>query len=417
MRRTLTLLGPLVEEARAQLAADWRRHLLTLAGIVWGAAAVVFLLSVGAGFYAFIDTGFKKTGDRHTVITGEYTTSDTGGARPGRRIVLERVDLQRLQASVPAADAIGAEVVHATAAVRSPQRTRSTVVSAVTASMQAVQELRVDRGRFFDDDDEQRGRNVAVLGGSVGSILFGRADALGRWLRIEGKPFRIIGVLAHKGPQLMVDRALHDDMIFIPLKSGQRLFGQPDAIDAVYARPRRLDEIDVMHTEVHAALAPLHHLPGRDDEAIRTRSVTEFTESFRRIGVGLQILLGFIGTVALTMAGVGVANLMIAIVNDRRVEFAMRRACGARRRDLLLQVLLETVVVVLSGGAVGVLLGVGLALGIGLLPLPDAIPAPRVSASVLATTFVALSGVGLLAGITPARIACAVDPAAAMRVT
>jgi putative ABC transport system permease protein len=416
-RRTLTLLGPLLDDARLQLAADWRRHLLTLAGVVWGSAAVVFLLSVGAGFYSFIDSGFKKTGDRHTVITGEYTTSDSGGARPGRRIALARDDLDRLRAGVPSAQIIAAEVTRATAVVRSAHRTRSTVVSGATPSLRDVQELHIGRGRFLDDEDERRARPVAVIGANLAEVFFAGEDPLGRSLRIEGKPFRVVGVLAHKGSQLMVNWALHDDMVFIPLRASRRVFGQRDRLDVAYAKPRRLDDIAAMQTEVRAALAPAHHVAVADDEAIQLRSVTDFTESFRKIGAGLEILLGFIGTVALAMAGVGVANLMIAIVTDRRVELAVRRACGARRRDLLLQLIVETLVVVLAGGAIGVLLGLGMAAGIGMLPLPEAIPAPRVSTSVLLTTFAVLTGVGVLAGIVPARLASRVDPAAAMRVT
>ena len=117
------------------------------------------------------------------------------------------------------------------------------------------------------------------------------------------------------------------------------------------------------------------------------------------------------------MAGVGVANLMVAMVNRRRVELAMRRACGGRRGDLVLQLLVETLVVVLTGGVLGVAIGTGLVWLISLLPVPDMVPAPRLEPSVLATSFCVLVAVGLLSGITPARSAARVDPAAALRVT
>ncbi len=417
LRRTLSLLRSLIDDGRAQLAAEWRRHMLTLAGIVWGSAAVVFLLSIGAGFYSFLDSGFKKTGDRHTMINGEYTTSETGGARPGRKIVLTRNDVERLSAGVPSAQVVAAEVIRGTVAVRTSYRTRNTVVSAATPSLQYVQELHIGQGRFFDDDDERQGRKVAVIGSNLVPIFFGTDAPLGNRLRIEGKPFEVVGVLAHKGPQLVIDWGLHDDMVFVPLRAGRTVFHQRDEVDSIYAKPRRLDDIPAMHAELRAALAPWHYVPATDEEAVRLQSVTEFTEPFRKIGVGLQFLLGFIGTVALAMAGVGVANLMIAIVNDRRMELAVRRACGARRSAVVLQLLVETLVIVLAGGAIGVALGVALSLGIGLLPLPDVLPAPRVSASVLLTTFGVLVGVGVAAGIVPARLASQVDPGAAMRVT
>lgn len=417
MRRTLRLLRPLIEDGQAQLAAEWRRHLLTLLGIVWGSAAVVFLLSSGAGFYAFVDTGFKKTGDRHTIVVPEFTTAATGGARQGRQIDFTRRDFERLQASVPSAQFVAAQVVHGIVAIRTPSRTRSAVVSATTPDLQYIQELHVGRGRFFDADDDRASRPVAVLGANIASIFFPGTDALGGTLQIEGRPFQVIGILARKGQQLMVDWAPHDDMIFIPLRAARPIFGQGDAIDAVFVKPRRLADIPAMHAELRAALAPWHHIRPEDHDAIDLISVTQWTEPFRKIGRGLEILLGFIGTVALAMAGVGVANLMVAMVNERRMELAVRRACGARRGDLLLQLLIETLVIVCAGGVLGIALGVAISLGVGLLPLPEMIPTPRLSLSVILTTFGVLVAVGLAAGIMPARLASRVDPGAAMRVT
>jgi putative ABC transport system permease protein len=137
----------------------------------------------------------------------------------------------------------------------------------------------------------------------------------------------------------------------------------------------------------------------------------------RNVFLALQALLGFVGTVTLAMSGVSVANLMIAIVGARRRELAMRRACGARRSDLLLQLMVETLVIVGLGGAAGVALALIVAALLGVAPLPPALPAPRVSAGVLVTTFIVLTAVGLVAGVAPARIAARVDPAAALRVS
>jgi ABC-type antimicrobial peptide transport system permease subunit len=115
------------------------------------------------------------------------------------------------------------------------------------------------------------------------------------------------------------------------------------------------------------------------------------------------------------MAGVGVANLMIALVNARQRELATRRACGARRSDLTLQLLVETIVVVVAGGGAGALLGVAIALGVGWLPLPEQLPTPEVSPAVVFTTFAVLVGTGIVAGVAPARLASQVDPATALR--
>jgi putative ABC transport system permease protein len=415
--RTLRLLWPLADDGLAQLRAQAREHALTLVGIVWGAAAVVLLLSYGAGFYALMDLGFKKTGDRYVQASGQYTSLELGGARPGRRIVLDRDDLARVRAGVPSARHVAAEYQSSDVSARTPYRTRTTVVSAATPELQWIKRHQVSRGRFLDEEDERDGRAVAVLGANLPATFFADAEAIGRTIQLDGHPFEVIGVLRHKGQQFVTNLALHDDMIFIPLRRGQRIFDLGDAIGSVLLDPHRSDETDALRVELRAALWPYHHLAPEEDEAVRFMSVAEFAGPIKRIGFGLELLLGGIGTVILGMAGVGVANLMVAMVNRRRVELAMRRACGGRRRDLILQLLVETLVVVLTGGALG--LGVGTALVglISLIPMPDMVPAPRIELGVLATSFVVLVAVGLLSGIAPARTAARVDPAAALRVT
>lgn len=415
--RTAGLLGPLAEDGLQQLRAQWRQHALTLVGLVWGAAAVVLLLSFGTGFFAFLDVGFKKTGDRYTFVGGEYTSSESGGQRPGRRIEFTRDDFERLRASVPSARLVAAELQAGSSSVRTSYRTKTTAVSASTPDIRLIKQLRVARGRFYDEVDDREGRAVAVLGANLPAVFFGAEDPLGRTIQVQGRPFRVIGVLERKGFQIVVNNALHDDMLFIPLGAGQRALGVGDRVGGLIAEPARLDRVDAMHAEIHALLWPRHRIQPDDEQAIRVESITEFLRPITNIAIGLQLLLGLVGTGTLAMAGVGVANLMIAIVNGRRLELAMRRACGARRSDVTLELLVETLVVVMTGGALGIGLALALVWGVAALPLPEMVPVPRVSSSVLATTLLVLLATGLAAGVAPARTASRVDPAAALRVT
>jgi putative ABC transport system permease protein len=417
LRRFAGLLRPLVDDGLMQLHAQWRHHLLTLLGIVWGAAAVVLLLSYGAGFYEMLDLGFKKTGDRYVQIWGDYTSTELGGARPGRPIKLTREDLRRLRAGVPSARWVAAESQWGRVTARTPYRTRTAILSAATPELQWIKAHRVARGRFYDPEDERLGRPVAVLGANLPEIYFGTQDPIGQTIQIEGRPFEVIGVLKRKGNQFVTMNGPNDDMIFIPLSQGQRLYRTGDEIEGLLLHPHRLDETGQMVAELRAAIWPHHRIAAHDEQAIGTMAVQEFIVPVKRIAIGLEFLLGFIGTVILAMAGVGVANLMAAMVSQRRVELAMRRACGARRSDLTLQLVVETLVVVLVGGLLGVGIGVSLVWGVTLLPLPEEVPAPRVELSVLVTTFAVLVGVGLVSGITPARNASRIDPAAALRVT
>jgi putative ABC transport system permease protein len=410
------MLSPVVGDGVAELRDAWRSHALTLIGLVWGSAAVVLLLSFGVGFTQFLDLGVQKTGDRWTVVDGEYTTAESGGRRPGRRVELTLDDLDRIRAGVPSALRAAGEILEA-ASVETPHRTRATIVSAGSPAIRRIRNHTIRRGRYYDASDERSGRRVVVIGSELEEILFADADGLGRSLQIDGVPFEVVGVLAPKGSQLMTNMDLHDRMVFVPLGAGRRLFRDRKEVDHIYVEPRRIDESDRMKDEIRAALWPLHSLHPEESEAIDFESVPEIMRPVRNVFVALQLLLGVVGTVTLAMSGVSVANLMIAIVGGRRRELAMRRACGARRSDLLLQLMVETLVIVGLGGAVGVASALLITTLLGYAPLPPAFPAPRVSANVLFTTFVVLTAVGLIAGIAPARIGARVDPSTALRAT
>lgn len=414
-RRRSALVGPLLEAALAELRANARAQLLTLLGIVWGAAAVVLLLAYGAGFFSMLDFGFKKTGDRLSMVIGEYTSRERGGARPGRAVPLRREDLERARAGVPSARYVAAELPESNVVGRTARRTRSTVVSGATAELAALQNHRVARGRFVDDADDREGRPVVVLGDTLAREFFGDEDPIGRTLRLRGVPFRVVGLLAHKGFQFATNNAPHDEMAFIPLSRAQRLFRTGDRIGMLVLEPHREADYPSMHQELHAALAPFHRVDPDDEQAFRMFSMVEIRGPLMGIARGLEALLGAIGTIVLTMAALGLANLMVALVQRRRAELALRRACGARRGDLMLQLVAETLFVVLAGGAIGVGLGAGIALGVAVLPLPELVPLPRLSPEVIAVTFVVLTAVGLLAGIAPARAAARVEPALALR--
>jgi putative ABC transport system permease protein len=413
LRRILGQLAPLGGDAFAQLRAGWRAQALTLLGLVWGAAAVVMLLALGSGFNEFLDLGIEKTGDRFTEIAASFTSAEAGGARVGRRIQFTTEDLERLEAGLPSAAAVAGESERMVVA-ETPYRTRATVLALASPGIARIRNHHVARGRFYDADDEAQSRRVAVLGAGLVEIFFGDRDPLGRAIQIEGVPFEVVGILEEKGFQLMTNMDLHDRTLFVPLAAGRRVLGHGRRIDQFLAEPHRLDETPQLIAEARSVLWPQHHLPDAEQDGIAFYPVQDIMGPTLLLGVGLQLLLGFIGTVTLAMAAVGVGNLMIALVNERRRELAMRRACGARRSDLMLQLLVETLVVVGAGGSLGVAAGVAIVAAVGALPL-GGFPQPVLQGSVLVTTFCVLAGVGLAAGVVPARLAAKVDPSAALR--
>jgi putative ABC transport system permease protein len=406
----------LLEDAALEIREDWRRHLLTFVGLVWGSASVVLLLALGTGFMGFLDLGVEKTGARWTAVEGEYTTAENGGLRPGRPIRLEREDVQRIRAASPRVALAAGEILMATTA-ESRAKTRATIVSAAHSDLAGIRNHHVARGRYLDERDEAEARRVAVLGAALARVLFPDGRALGESVRIAGSAFRVVGILEEKGFQLMTNMDLHDNMAFVPLSAGQRVAGRGDEIDRVYLEPLRIAETEALERDVWHALGPRHRLVPGDDEALRFDRVPDMIGGIRNVFVALELLLGLVGTLTLALSGVGVANLMVALVNGRRRELAMRRACGARRSDLLLQIVAETLAIVFGGGLAGIVLAVGICFAISALPLPPAVPDPQISSGVLLTTILVLSLVGFGAALGPARIAGRVDPSAALRVS
>jgi putative ABC transport system permease protein len=409
------IVGALIGEACLRVRSEWRRDLVAVVGLVWGAAGVVFLLSVGAGLLAFLDAGFAKTGDRWSVVAGRYTAGRADSVRPGHRVVLDRLDLERVAGATPSARWVGGEVLNQWATVRSARHTRSNVVVGASPSIPRIKAMRVAHGRFFDETDEREGRRVAVLGAALVPVFFGSADPLGRFLRIEGDSYRVVGVLEKVGQQLVVTYGLHDEVVWIPLSAGQRTLGRGDELDLVYASSRRADEHDALEAELRAALARTHQLQPGDRSALFVLSIAEIAAPLRRVGRLLHALLGLVGAITLSIAAVGVANVMAARVNERRVELAVRRACGARRSDVLLQLWVETGLLVSAGAILGSLVAVGSVAGIARLPLPDLVPVPVLSWGVVATSVLVLGATALVTALGPARLAAEADPAAAMR--
>jgi putative ABC transport system permease protein len=413
--RSRRLATALLREAADRMRAEWRDDLVVVAGLAWGAAAVIFLMAVGAGLAAFLDVGFAKTGDRWTVVAGRHTAGRADSLRPGHAVVLERRDLDQLAAGTPSASWVGAEVSSRWATVRSRDRTRSNVVVGASPSIGPMKALRIGRGRFFDESDDAAERRVAVIGASLAPIFFPRADPVGATLRIEGEPFAVVGVLERVGQQLVVTSGLHDEIVWVPLRAGQRVLGRGDAVDLVYASAANVDDDVRLERELRETLGRTHRIERDDDTALFHLSIVRIAKPIRLVGRLLELLLGLIGAITLSIAAVSVANALVSRVHARRVELAVRRACGARRSDVIVQIFLETALLVTVGGGAGAALGALLVTLLASLPLPEMVPLPKLSGAVVAWSVILLVATAFLAALAPARLAGRADPAAAMR--
>jgi len=379
------------------LRANRLRSALTMLGVVIGVSAVVLLVAIGTGAKREVETQVQGLGSNLLlVVTGEFAF----GSAP----TVSRLDLSDV-------DGIGRVVGdrrRVAATVSSGETARAgthelfVTVSGMTETVPLVFDRPIARGTYLRRSDVDTRRRVAVLGASTARTLFGDRDPLGRQVTVAGVRFRVVGVLKSVGSAFGVDR---DADVHIPITAAQRLFGT-QRVDALAVKAPTVRGIDALGRRITVALSDRH-----PDEKFSAVTQTQILGAVGRILGLLTLVLAAIAAISLLVGGVGVSNIMLVSVRERTREIGLRKAVGARQRDILLQFLIEAVVLTSVGGIVGILLGTGGAVLVRTLsPLPAVIAWWSV-----ALAFGVSALVGLFFGVFPARRAGRLDPVVALR--
>jgi len=414
-----------LREALRLLRAQPLRSLLTLFGLVWGTAAVIFLLSWGAGLQTMLDTAFQRAGKNLVQTWPGRISEDFSPAVDRRWLWYTPADVAALRARVRESDLVGAEArTYAPASFRG--RAFSMEVRGVDPESQAIRDVPLASGRLVSRADVEHRRRVLVVGHRARERLLGADGRLGSWVRLDGTPFRVVGVLERVGTQLSRDGEEIDDQLWVPLSVHLALWPNPwldePMLSTIFARAKDRKRIDEAKRELRRVLAERLGVPPDDEEAVPIFSPVEMLE---RLPVdqqnGLYLLIAL---TTLLVGGIGILAMMLDSVQERRAEIGVRLALGARRRDVLLQFLWEGVAIVALGGALGVALGAGGALFLasgafrGRIPaaLRDLVPVPELSAGVVLLSVLAMGAVALAAGLVPAWRAARIDPAETLRV-
>ncbi|NLG28347.1 MAG: FtsX-like permease family protein [Chloroflexi bacterium] len=403
--------------------ANKLRSVLTTLGIVIGVSAVIFLVSVGQGVRNSVAQQFEQIGSTIMfVIPGKLEATNTNmrsnflrSANTSTLTYADALQLKEQAWSLGLRD-VAPEFV-ATGLVVLGNRNRQTSISGATADYPTVREFAVAKGRFLDENDLRSLAKVAVLGRKVYLELFPTGeDPIDATLRINGVPFRVIGVMEAKGGTAFNDE---DDQVFVPLTTAQvRLFGGRTAsgdytVSVIYARARDEASLDRARDKVSQLLRRRHNLLYRDDEddfsVLTQKDISSVLDSLFAL---LTVFLGLIATVSLIVGGIGIMNIMLVSVTERTREIGIRKAVGAKRRDILAQFLFEAMVLSLLGGLLGIVAGIS---GLGL--------ATRFSSSLsfslsLSTVLIATGfsvAVGLFFGFYPALRASRLNPIDALR--
>ncbi len=384
---------------------------LAMLGIVIGVGAVIAMLALGAGATAQIKSVMSSMGSNLLVIRPGTVTS--GGIRIGAGSVpsLTLDDAKAIKAECPSVEEVLAQF-NGSAQIVYGNQNWSTQVTGVTVGVFVVNDWKLTSGRPFTDQDMRSATKVAILGSTVARELFGYSDPVGEVVRIKKIPFQVIGVLESKGESSWGRD--QDDIVMVPVTTAQkRLFGmhRPNMVSSITVKVKSEDLMSVAQEEVTLLLRQRHKITSFQDDDFTVRNMAQAMEAAQQSTKVMSLLLGSIASVSLLVGGIGIMNVMLVSVTERTREIGIRMAVGATSKDIMLQFLVESGMLSMTGGFAGVLFGTLLsrilsgAFDWQTVVLPGSIA--------LAFGFSAL--VGIVFGLYPAYKASLLNPIEALR--
>lgn len=410
-------------EAIESLSGNKLRSGLTVLGIVIGVAAVIAMLAVGNGAQASITGSISSIGTNLLFVFSGGPDQGPGGGpggvqRSGNNIrPLTLADAEALSdpLAVPSLAAV-ASALQGNGTITYGGEKSSTSINGVTPTYYAVRNLELSEGEFINEEHLLGNMSVAVLGPETADTLFGRHDGVvGETIRIEGQPFRVIGVLVAKGGGAF---GSEDAGVYVPFTTAQaRLIKREsrDQVDIIFAQAASAEAVPTAVEEISAVLRQRHRtVVGADDFSVLTQQ--DFLSTFSAITNVLTVFLGGIAGISLLVGGIGIMNIMLVSVSERTREIGLRKALGARKRDILLQFLTESSLLSFLGGVIGIIFGWLIAFVIGKIAAAsgtDFTPIVGSNAIILSTSFSA--AIGLFFGIYPASRAANLEPVEALR--
>jgi putative ABC transport system permease protein len=398
----------LIRVAGESIRKNKMRTLLTMLGIVIGVGAVIIMVAVGQGAQQGIANQINALGTNLLVITAG--ASNTGGVSQGaqafNRLTVD--DAEKLKREGTLFAGVTPVVMTRTQVIAGGTNWR-TMINGVSTDFQTVRDWQVQSGTFFTDNDVRGLRKVAVIGTTVAETLFPGTDPVGSQIQIRNVPFDVVGVLAKKGQN--AGGQDQDDIIVIPYTTAQTRLSGNTRIWQILVSATSQQDVPAAQQEATEIMRESHRIPDGDDNDFTVRNQTEIANAAQGTTKIMTYLLASIASVSLIVGGIGIMNIMLVSVTERTREIGIRMAIGARGSDVLTQFLVESIVMSVLGGAVGLAVGVG---GASLLAhftgWSTSVP---IQAVALAIGFSA--AVGVFFGYYPARKAAALDPIQALR--
>jgi putative ABC transport system permease protein len=396
----------LLRLAFSRLATSRMRSALTMLGVIIGVASVVALVGIGQGTTSSITARLNGLGTNLLTVTpGASQSGNTRGAQ-GSATTLTLADASQIK-MLNGVSAVAPELSGQGLVTSGTLNTTTTIVG-TTPDYASVRAYQVAAGSFLSDLDVERQLRVAVLGATTASDLGLDASSIGSTVQIAGLPFELKGILAAKGTGTFQNQ---DDEVVVPVTVVQKYLVGTNNVRTVGVSVASQDQMDVATAEITALLRQRHGLAATATDDFSIANQAQLLETANSISGTLTLLLGGIASISLIVGGIGIMNIMLVSVRERTREIGIRKAVGARRRDILAQFLVEALTLSLLGGLVGV--AVGLATSAALSRLGGLAIVLNPLTLGVAVGFSAL--IGVVFGVWPARQAAVLDPIAALR--
>jgi len=396
-----------------------KRAILTVAAIAWGTVAIIMLLSFGEGLKNQLMKGRRGMGENIAVWWPDETSKVWQGLPEGRPIRPRMDDIAYLRGRMTAASGVVGELTSWSSSLTYGQ---TTITGRVTGTNWEYGELRHHfpqaGGRFFNANDEREKRRVIFLGDELAEEIFGDVDPVGKTMFVDRVPYLVIGVMQHK-LQMGTYKGPDEGGSVIPITTFAAQFGRQRLTNIVF-KARSAEDMPLARDQFNQALAGKYRFDPTDEQVLGLWDTVEGARIMGNIMIGLQFFLGIIGALTLLIGGIGVANIMYAVVKEKTREIGVQMALGARGGWVTGPFVLQGFTYTLVGGGLGLLIAMVMILLLGLVPVEgnaalEFLGKPTLSWQIALATAAVLGSIGILAGYFPARRAATVDPAETLR--
>lgn len=401
----------ILEETYLALSANKVRTGLTMLGIIIGISSVIAMLAIGTGAQNSVSSSIQSIGSNLiTVVPGAQRgpgTEVSAGRGSARSLVLE--DADAIAKEISGIQAVAPEVSGRYQITSKGQNTNAQVIG-TTASYEIVRNVQISDGEFLTDEQVAAAERVAVIGPAVRDDLFGTdaIDAVGQAIRINKMEFKIIGITQAKGGSSF---ASQDNMILIPVSTAQKFLSGNQYVNSIDVSAQTPQGTQQVQQDITTLLSARHHITDPAKIDFSTINLADIASTASNITGIFTMLLGSVAGISLVVGGIGIMNMMLTTVTERTREIGLRKAIGAKQKDISAQFLIEAIAITFAGGTVGVLLGWMIAFGMTYLNVLQT----QVSLSSVILAFGVSAAIGIVFGYYPARRASRLNPIDALR--